>query len=74
MLRVGEEVPLWRAGGLEGWGRGRADLRAPGWPPRGGCWYCLMMLLICCVGCGKCSELSGECRTSSEQGKAVGEA
>lgn len=54
-----------------GWGR--ADLRALGCPPWGGCWYCLTMFLICCVGCGKCSELSVEYRTSSGQGKAVGQ-
>lgn len=33
--------------------------------------YCLMILLICCVGCGKCSELSVEYRTSSGEAEAV---
>ena len=55
-----------RARGLSGW----ADLRASGRPPRGSCWCCLTMSLICCVGCGKCSELRVEDRTSSRQGEA----
>lgn len=48
-----------------------ADLRASGRAPRGGCWYCLTMSLICCVGCGKRSELSVEDRAGSGQREAV---
>lgn len=58
------------SGWLEGWG-GQADLKASGRPPRGGCWCCLTMSLICCVGCGKCSELRVEDRTSSRLGEAA---
>lgn len=46
-------------------------LRASGRAAQGGCLHCLMMLLICCVGCGKCSELSVEYRTSSGEAETV---
>lgn len=63
----GGRQPHKKARGLGGW----ADLRASGRPPRGSCWCCLTMSLICCVGCGKCSELRVEDRTGSRQGEAV---
>lgn len=36
-----------------------------GCAPRGAGWHCRMMLRMLCVGRGKCSELSRECRTGS---------
>lgn len=67
-----EALPLRTGRVLAGAGRcGIANLRASGRPLPGGCWHCLTMSLICCVGWGKCSELSVEYRTSSGEGQAT---